>query len=257
MKVVILAAGQGTRLRPYTNDKPKCMVELCGKPLLDYQLAAFELAGIKDITVVAGYKADYIKRDGLKKIVNARFASTNMVSTLLCAESIFDGSDDVLITYGDIIYQGEVLEKILEADGPLAITVDKEWRRLWSLRMENPLDDAETLKLDGERVIELGKKPLSYDEIQGQYMGLIKVQANVAKDFVNVWKSMDKSATYDGKDFDNMYLTSFLQYLIDSGWFVRAIPVENGWLEIDTVGDLEYFEGMIKSGKMSDMFELL
>lgn len=241
MRVVILAAGQGTRLRPYTDNKPKCMVELHGKSLIDYQLEAFKKAGLTDITVVAGYCEDKLKLKGVRKIINPRYATTNMVSTLMCARDLFDGRDDVLITYGDIVYEQRILKEILDAKGSMALTIDTEWKRLWSLRMDNPLEDAETLKLDGERIIELGKKPSSYSEINGQYMGLIKVDAKSAQDFVNVWDSMDRTAEYDNKDFDNMYLTSFIQYLIDRGWFARAVPVKNGWLEIDTVEDLNYF----------------
>ena len=114
MRVVILAAGQGTRLRPYTDNKPKCMVELHGKSLIDYQLDAFRKAGLTDITVVAGYCEDKLKRKGVRKIINPRYATTNMVSTLMCARNLFDGRDDVLITYGDIVYEQRILKEILD-----------------------------------------------------------------------------------------------------------------------------------------------
>jgi choline kinase len=256
MRVIILAAGKGTRLRPHTNEKPKCMVELCGKPLIDYQLDAFKKAGINDVTVVAGYEEKKLVREGLKKILNPEFASTNMVSTLMCAKDLLDGSDDVLLTYGDIVYEQRVLDAILQSDADVSLTIDKEWERLWSLRMDNPLDDAETLKLDGDLIKELGKEPSSYDEIEGQYMGLIKVSADKAQELVKVWEQMDRSADYDGKDFDNMYLTSFIQHLINIGWPVKAVPVENGWLEIDTVEDLEYYEKMLESGKNTNLFKV-
>ncbi|MCC5855529.1 MAG: phosphocholine cytidylyltransferase family protein [Idiomarina sp.] len=254
MKVVILAAGQGTRLRPYTNEKPKCMVELCEKPLLEYQLDAFRKAGVSDITVIAGYQQDKINQAGVKKVINEKYASTNMVSTLMCAKELFDGSDDVLITYGDIVYEQRILDAILSASGPVAITIDREWRRLWALRMDNPLKDAETLRLSGDQVLELGKRPKNYEEIEGQYMGLIKVSAEKACDFVRTWEQMDRTALYDGQDFDNMYLTSFIQYLIDDNWFVRAVPVVNGWLEIDTVDDLKFYEDFIRSGTGKEIF---
>lgn len=250
LRVIILAAGQGTRLRPYTNDKPKCMVELCGKALLDYQLDALKKSGITDVTVVAGYQENKLVREGVKKIVNPNYATTNMVSTLMCAKELLDGSADVLITYGDIVYEQRILDAILTAEDDLCLTVDKEWKRLWSLRMENPLDDAETLKLDGDLIKELGKKPSSYDEIQGQYMGLIKINARKAKAIVDIWTKMDRSLTYDGKDFDNMYLTSFIQHLINCGWPVKSVPVDNGWLEIDTVEDLKFYENVLRNNDL-------
>jgi len=233
------------------------MVELCGKSLIDYQLDAFKAAGITDITVIAGYKQEVLERVGIKKIINPAYASTNMVSTLMCAKDLFNGDTDVLITYGDIVYEQRILNAILEAKGDVSLTIDKEWKRLWGLRMDNPLDDAETLKIDKEGcIIEIGKKPISYDEIQGQYMGLIKISAEKAKKIVKIWDSMDRNAIYDGKDFDNMYLTSFIQYLIDDGWRIKAIPVQSGWLEIDTVDDLQFYEKNIKSNAMNDLFKL-
>ena len=101
MKLIVLAAGQGTRLRPYTNDKPKCLVQVQGKSILDYQLEACDRLGIHDQIVIAGYKQEKITRKGLKKIINTRYHQTNMVSSLFCASDFFD--DDIFITYGEII----------------------------------------------------------------------------------------------------------------------------------------------------------
>ena len=124
-------------------------------------------------------------------------------------------------------------------DAPITLAVDREWRRYWAARMDDPLSDAETLKLtDGDRVVELGKKPQSYDDIQGQYTGLIRIRADHVARLAEVWRAMDRNAIYDGKDYDNMYMTSFIQHLIDSGWEARAALIENGWAEVDCEADL-------------------
>ncbi|MDP9940106.1 phosphocholine cytidylyltransferase family protein [Ectopseudomonas alcaliphila] len=257
MRAVILAAGQGSRLRPYTDDRPKCMVSLFGKPMLHRQLEVLRASGINDITLVGGYKADALDAEAVNIVLNPRYAKTNMVSTLFCAESVMTDDQDLLILYGDVIYEPKVLESLLSCDCPLAISVDREWRRFWELRMENPLADAETLKLqDGNRIVELGKKPSGYDEVQGQYMGLIKVRADVVLAFRNAWHVMDRAIAYDGKDFDNMYMTSFLQYLIDQGWDARAAFTDNGWLEVDTVEDLEEYELMQRKGLLSSFIQV-
>ena len=240
MKAIILAAGQGTRLRPLTDDRPKCLVELAGRPLLDYQLEVLRAGGIKDIYVVAGYRADQVVRSGVNRLINERYATTNMVATLFSAEELMTGSDDLIISYGDIVYETRILKALLACTAPVCLTVDSSWKRYWAMRMDDPLTDAETLKLvDGDRIIELGKKPDSYDDIQGQYMGLIKIRADHVQKLVDVWHRLDTSASYDGKDFDNMYMTSFIQILIDKGWDVRAALIDNGWLEIDVPEDLE------------------
>ncbi|BCK32694.1 Glucose-1-phosphate cytidylyltransferase [Vibrio cholerae] len=251
MKVIILAAGQGTRLRPHTDHQPKCMVELAGKPLLHHQLAALRAVGLSNIMLIGGYCADKLDAPDAERAFNPRFDQTNMVGTLFCAENWMTPGEDFLIAYGDIVYEQRVLKSLLQTDAPVVISVDRQWQRLWETRMENPLSDAETLKLtDGNRVSEVGKKPTSLDEIQGQYMGLIKVRGDFVLAFRDFWHALDRTALYDGKDFDNMYMTSLLQQLIDSGIEIRAAFTDNGWIEVDTVDDLEHYEAMYKDGSL-------
>jgi len=243
MRIVILAAGQGTRLRPLTNNKPKCMVELDGKPLIKYQLDLFNKFDIKDINVVTGYLANKIDFDGVQKFYNPKFASTNMVSTLFCASELFDGQDDILISYGDIVYNDSVLNKIIKANSKINVVVDKNWRNYWSARMEDPLRDAETLKVDEKgNIIELGKKPKSYDDIEGQYIGLVKIRKDVVKKVKEFYENLDKTVLYDGKNFQNMYMTSFLQLLSDNQYPLTPVYIENGWIEIDEPTDLNFVE---------------
>lgn len=238
-KAVILAAGEGSRLRPLTNDRPKCMVEVNGKALLDYQLEAFNETGVQPVHVVTGYKHERVVRDGIHLHHNPRFASTNMVYTLFRAADVFDGESDVIISYGDIAYNVDVLQQLIACTAPIGVIADSSWRAYWEARMEDPFSDAETFRInDGNRIIELGRKPNSYSDIQGQYIGLIKIRADHAKAFVTAWQSMDQTAHYDGKDFENMYMTSFLQHLINNGWDLRAEFVDNGWIEIDSPEDL-------------------
>jgi len=240
MRAIILAAGSGNRLRPLTNERPKCLVPLYGRPILDYSLEAIGHVNIHDVTIVTGYRADAIQELGLPTRHNARFSSTNMVHSLFCAEDLFD--DDILISYGDIVYGRQVLETTLAAAGDFVVTVDRRWRELWEMRMEDPLADAETLRLDDQgRILELGKKPQTLAEIQGQYIGLIMIR-RVALDLVCAYyHEMDRNALYDGKDFDNMYLTSFIQAVIDHVMPVTAAFVEGGWVEVDSVEDLETY----------------
>lgn len=253
MNTIILAAGQGTRLRPYTDEIPKCMVALAGKPLLHWQLSALRACGIADnITIVGGYKAEKLDAPGVRVVMNPRFASTNMVATLFCAREAMVAGEDLLICYGDIVYEPRVLQALLHSQAPLAITADSEWKRLWQLRMDDPLQDAETFRMNAQGfVLELGKKPRDYSEVQAQYMGLIRVRGDRVAQFCKCYAQLDRNARYDGKDFDNMYMTSFLQYLIDHGWETEACLVHNGWLEIDTAAELEQYQQMHDRGHLS------
>ncbi len=255
MRAVVLAAGEGTRLRPYTLDRPKCLVPLAGEPLLAWQTRSLRSAGIEDITVVTGYRAEQIRDLGYATAHNSRFAETNMVASLMCASRQLDGRDAVLIAYGDLVYEPRIVQALAASTAPIAITVDASWRALWEMRMEDPLADAETLRLDPQgNVTELGKKPSSFDDIQGQYMGLIKVSADLAPRLVSVYEGLDPEGPYDGRDRDNMYMTSFLQYVIDHVSPVAAVVIERGWLEVDTVEDLDTYEAMARDGVLDRYF---
>ena len=116
-----------------------------------------------------------------------------------------------------------------------------------NLRMTNPLDDAETFVLkDNFLIEELGNKAESLSQIQAQYIGLIKVRGDKINQIKSFYNQIDKSLKFNGQDFENMYMTSFIQILIDSGWEVKATLIKNGWLEVDTVEDLESYEKIPK-----------
>lgn len=257
MKCVILGAGQGTRLRPHTDDRPKCLVELAGKPILEYEVDALRAVGVSDLHVVTGYRADQIEKRGLPTFHNPAFDSTNMVSSLMAASELFDGGHDILVSYADIVYESRVLEALLRCDSEVSLAVNTDWRALWSLRMEDPLEDAETLKVDALGDIEeLGKKATSYDEVQGQYMGLILFRASAARQLPAVYGALDPAGVYDGKDLANMYMTSFLQHWIDHVGSIRSVPIEGGWLEVDTTSDLELYERLRETGELDRICRL-
>lgn len=238
-RVVVLAAGRGTRLGDAAEGLPKCMVELAGRPLLAHQLAAFAACGIDDVHVVTGHAADRVVAPGATRWTNPRYADTNMVVTLFCAQGAMDGATDLVVSYGDIVYEPRVLDALLAVDAPLAIVVDRGWRDYWRARMPDPLADAETMRLtDGDRIVELGKRATSYDQVEGQYIGLFRVRADHVPAFVAAWEALDPAGPYDGRDRDHMFMTSFLQRLIDTGWDARAAFVEHGWLEVDQPEDL-------------------
>lgn len=243
MKALVLAAGQGRRLQPLTDDRPKCLVELLGRSLLARQADTFRACGIDQIAVVGGYRIDQIRHAGFDCFENTHFESTNMVESLFSAREYLDGDDDLIISYGDIAFEAGNLRKTMAADAHIGLMVDENWRDYWHQRLSDPLTDAETLKFgSGDWLAELGKKPKSYDEIEAQYTGLIKVRGDVVQDFCRFYDGLDRSATYDGQTFRNMYMTSFLQLLIDAGWPVLGVRVRGGWLEVDTTADLALYE---------------
>ena len=256
MNIIILAAGKGERLRPLTDEQPKCLVPLLGMSLLERQAKIIHEIGLPDPIVVTGYRGKMIKDLGFEVRRNERFATTNMVESLFAAEDVMRRGGDVVVLYGDIVYQKEVLQKLIAGDGPISLVIDREWERYWRVRMEDPLADAETLRLDDQgRIMELGKKPRSVDEIQGQYVGMIKFGGRFIEEIAAFYHELDRSAEFDGKDFNNMYMTSFLQALINNGFEAKAVEIENGWLEIDSTEDLAAYESLAATGDLAKFYD--
>ena len=237
-KVILLVAGEGKRLRPYTLDRPKCMVEIDGISLIDRQLSVLKAEGLDNIVMVGGYKSEMLKREGVKLKLNPRYYETNMVWTLFSVEEELDG--DVIVSYGDIVYSREILQALLESTADIVVIIDKEWEGYWRARNEDPLDDAETLKLRADGTIrEIGQSPQALDEIEGQYIGLMKFSAQGVSQMKETFYAAVESGELLGKPIENSYMTDLLQALINSDKLVTSIPVYGDWVEIDTVSDLK------------------
>ena len=256
MRAVVLAAGEGNRLRPLTADRPKCLVELAGRPLLAWQLDALAHAGVDDVTIVTGYRADAITA-GTRRVHNARYAETNMVASLMCARDAFDGGDDVLIAYGDIVYEPRLVAALRATRSGIGVVVDREWRRLWELRMEDPLADAETLRRDADGyLVELGRRPERVTDIEGQYVGLVLVRADAAAEWCDRYDALAPDGDYEGRDRDHMFMTAYLQLLIDAGVRIDAVGVDGGWLEVDTLDDLRAYDALRARGALATIVDL-
>lgn len=238
LKAIILAAGEGSRLRPYTEDRPKCLVEVEGRALLDRQLEVLAAESVDQVVLIGGYRAEMLQRPNIGLRLNPRFAETNMVWTLFCAEADLNG--EILLCYGDIVYSRQILHAVLQSRADIAVAIDLDWESYWRARNENPLDDAETLKLDADgRILEIGQKPESLDQIEGQYMGVMKFSPRGVAQLKQRFHAAREAGVLRGKAVEKAYMTDLLQGMIDEGIRLDSVPVRGGWVEIDTVGDLQ------------------
>lgn len=252
MKAIILAAGEGRRLRPLTDDRPKCLVPLRGRPLIQYVLGALRGCGIDEIVAVTGHKHEALAPYRLRSYHNEHFASTNMVHSLFCAAPEFD--DDIVVSYSDIVYEERVVRALLEDGSDFSVVVDRGWRELWAWRMENPLADAETLKLDAEAyIVEIGKRPASYADVEAQYIGLFKISRTAWPKVEAYYRALDRNASYDGRDYPNMFMTTLINLVTTRLFPVKAVAVSHGWLEVDAIEDLRRYDA--PSPERSHLFD--
>lgn len=242
---IILAAGRGSRMKELTADRPKCMLELAGRPLLHWQLGAMRDAGIDKILVVRGY-AGHCLRGNFDSVENSRWASTNMLSSLLCAQNFADdffasGGRRLLVSYSDIVWRSKHARELMKTNFHIAIASDLLWENLWRLRFENPLSDAETFMQENGLLREIGRKTDDISKIRGQYMGLVCFDKNG-------WQTLLDKAAELGREVDQTDMTAFLRFLLSRQIPIGVAPVQGGWCECDNADDIQKYEKALTSG---------
>ena len=262
MNAIILAAGQGTRLLPSTNNIPKAMLEFAGKTLLERLIETFRRCGIHDISIVTGHKGETINFPKIKYFRNSRYAETNMLESLFCAKEKIN--DSVIISYADIIFQDSILTKLIESSNDVSLLVDTKWKEIWKIRVGNPINDAnETVELDQNNFIKkIGHKVQKIEQVDGHFIGLMKVQNRGINFLREIYEKNRVVVTKNynplnpNLSFEKSRLVDLIQAIINDGCKVKAIPIEKGWLEFDTKKDFEIYNKIMKDNLLSNFISL-
>jgi len=245
MRAVILAAGRGSRMGHLGGDRPKCLVELEGKPLIERQIAALRRGGVDEVGVVRGYRAEMIDFPSLYYFANERWAETNMVMSLAAASSWLR-SGPVIVSYGDIFYRCDLVRGLADAPGQLVISYDRAWRRLWTRRFADPLADAETFRIDASgQLLEIGGKTTRIEDIEGQYMGLLKFTPPA-------WRAIEKLlSTLEVAIRDRLDVTALLRRLLTGKELrINTFGTDGQWGEIDNPEDVALYENMVREREL-------
>ncbi len=235
-KIIILCAGIGSRLRPFTNHKPKSLVELFNKSLLARQIEVLENFNL-DIFLVGGFQSNQLLKISKNLIINEEYQSTNMLWSLFKAEDILNG--DLIISYGDIVYSPHLIKDLLKDNNQISIPVDLNWLEYWQTRQIDVLSDVETLEFNENNfLLDIGQKAKSIDDIQAQYMGLIKLNKEGCEIFKDHFNKYKKIKLINDISLREAYLSDFLYSLIKDSIPINVLPHRYNWVEIDTVSDL-------------------
>lgn len=242
MKAIILAAGEGSRLGSICKEQPKCLISIEDNTLLEIQINILHSCGIEDISVVRGYKAEKIDIPGLKYYNNPDFASTNMLHSLFCARN--EMNDELLILYSDIIYEENVVKRIIESNYDIALGVLVNWKEATQQRSTISLQELEMVYFDSEnRVQKISKNLTDEYETQGQFIGMVKCSqwgTEVLKRNYNRANDSYSGKPYGQVDvFAKAWLTDLFQEMSELGVPLHCTIIERGWLEIDTPDDYE------------------
>lgn len=261
MRAIILAAGRGDRLRPHTDDVPKCLVQLGGASLLSRQLEVLR-AATDDIVIVRGYRKESIRVGGVRFVDNPDYATGNSVDSLMTARALFTG--DCLVCYADLVYDVKIVDALVAAAPSIGVAVDTAFDDYWAARPGLAALDSESLTFDHcGRLQTIGRPSPRPAEVHGRFIGLLHFDDSGTAAFKDVYDghaAVHRGRTspwYHAPSFRSAAMTDMCQAMIDEGIDVTAIPVESGWIEVDTADDLRAYEQWISEGRMGRFCEML
>ncbi len=258
-RAILIAAGRGKRLGPHTEDIPKCMVEVAGRPILGWVWRALASVGVDELVVIRGYKGDVLEsfvRSLVPKAIfvdNPEWQTNNVLLSLAHARDYLDRP--AYVTYSDIVFTPEVAAATAASPAEIGLVIDRDFRSVYHGRTEHPLDEGEVsdLRPDGA-VARVGKRALPPADAIGEFIGLSRLGA---RGVAQVAAALDElAARFAGRDqepfqraarYRNAYLTDLWQHLIDAGTRVDPILIEGQWREIETEQDLERARELLKS----------
>lgn len=252
MKAIIIGAGRGSRLLDRTNEVPKTLVEVMGRPMLDFILEALGHAGFarKDIVFISGYAEEVVRRryPDLTFVRNEDWANNNILLSLLTAEPHM--RDGFVSTYADIVYEPGIVARLVSAPEDIVLGCDTHWRRRYVDRSQHPETDAEKLTAEGRRVTAISRH-IPSDRAAGEFIGVMKVTAEGARVLKNGFeraRATHAGGPYrEGRTFERAYLIDLLAELLEAGTPMYREDTPGGYMEIDTVQDLSLAERWWKS----------
>ena len=236
-RAIILAASRGNNLYELTADKPKAMLQIGGKPLLQRLVDEFKQQSVNDITVIAGYKSETLAVNGIELCVNEAYASTGEVYSLACAREAF--SDDMVIMYGDLLFRTYILRDLLDSAGEMAVVVD-------SLIDEAVISGApdyaycdrpddrslfmQEVKL--QRVAE--ERATGAARPSGRWAGMMRVKGGGRK-----WLEEALETLAQRDDFAKLNLPDLLNHIARQGQPIKVHYINGHWLDVNSVNDID------------------
>ncbi|MGB5791609.1 NTP transferase domain-containing protein [Poseidonibacter sp.] len=227
MKVLILAAGVGTRISRYLGDQPKSCVDVGGKPLIRRTMELFYRNNITDIAVVVGYQEKYIHEAlrgfDYKTYKNPFYKVTNSIASMWFAKDFMDINEDMLILNADLFIEDSMLQKLIQVNKSPLFLSD-------STRIENA---DYRFYWEEDRLLRFGKE-LSNEDTTGEYVGIAKIE----KQDIKIMKAQLEYLVDKGEY--NMWWEDVFYSLVETGKPIFIEDIKGAfWAEVDFIEDYE------------------
>ncbi len=256
---IIIAAGLGSRMRELTEDKPKCLLKINGKSLIEWNYQSLVQIGCENIYVITGYKQEKIVDLGYKTIFNKDFRQNNVLHSLMSAVNLFD--HELIISYADIYLEKFIYEELFNIKKNIVISVDKDWQDYYNDRLGVPISQSENLSLDKYgNVFEIGKqvkvdKKKKYFEFTGIFKTSLEGSYLIKNTFLKLNKVLKKNDIFlHGKTWYKSDISDLLHYMIKNN-ITDVTPhiISKGWAEFDTKEDYLRLEKIKYSQKLKSI----
>jgi len=250
IKAIILATSKGENFGTLTDNKPKCMVEINRKTILATQIETLNNFKIKDISIVVGYKKDAVNIPNLKYIENTEYKNRSILYSYYKAKDSLDGS--CIISFGDILFELQILQGLINADGDITLAVDTSWwqgkkkdREIDMVFCEIPPSD-NYLSERCTYIKNIGTN-INRENAHGEWTGLIKLSSEGAELFKS---ELEQFFDKDKEKFYKSDINDFLIRMINKGVEIKAYYFRGHWLDIDSPEDLLLISNISKESKV-------
>jgi phosphoenolpyruvate phosphomutase len=249
MKAIFIAAGEGSRLGNLTKDLPKPLVDVNGKSIIERQISLLRKNNVNDIVVTTGYKKEKFTFKNIEYVHNPNFREQEQIGSLMTARSKIVG--DVLIMFGDILFEEIILQQMLNSKGDIVIAVDNDWEKSYEERHDNPKSEADKVLIKDGKVIQISAKNIEVnnDNDVGELLGLIKLSMKGSKILIEQYEKLENSHAgkfHDAVSLKKAKFVDMLQELLSLGTMITPVSIKGKWCEIDTKHDLEIAKKMFK-----------
>lgn len=263
VRAIILAAGFEPGLLPLIEDRPKALLDIKGKSILERQIEMLNACNIKDIVVVRGYHKDKFTLPNLRYYDNEHYEKSFDLASLFCAETELRGR--CLVLYGDILFDRSILEKLLHSDQDISLVVDRAWYDQHDHAKAGevpPKPDLVALRDPPEQgyrflpstaettVVNIGQQ-LSAAAAHGEFIGMAMFSPAgtevLRQRYQQVLNGYRGGPFHEAPSLEQASLTDMLQEIIDHGQKVSAVHIYKGWMEVDTFEDYQRAWAYIKA----------
>ncbi len=252
VQAVIPAAGDHrfqSDLNGVLKDRPICMLEIGGKTLIDRQMDSLRSCGVQDILVMGGYSSEKIKLDGAKLLNNPDYEKNGVAHTLMLAKDWI--KTKCLMLYSDIIFDRNILERLLKSPHEITLVIDRAYRTLpprdkrldLVIAQEPSNGNGRKLGQDFFRSIQKIGRKLEKQNANYEFIGMAFFQEKGLRLLFHAWKEALKKFQgkrfYESESVEKADFNDLIQYLIEQGHTVHGLEIEHGWSEIHSLEDYQ------------------